>query len=102
METKKGGVILNDETIKPYVRELEALEAKLAKDKEQMATKQRIDDVADNANANNDANTEMLRQHMDENFAKAFPKQIKIRPTNGHTSRQRAAVTTTRLRKATM
>ena len=39
---KKGGILLNDETAQPYVRELEALEAKIAKDKEKMSTNERL------------------------------------------------------------
>lgn len=33
----KGGVILTDETVKPYMEELSKLEAKMAKEKEQAA-----------------------------------------------------------------
>ena len=61
---KKGGTILNDETIKPYVEELEALEAKMAKDKEQMTTNERIDDAAEDVKANNDANTDRIVQEI--------------------------------------
>ena len=74
----------------------------MQKDKEQMTTNERIDLAAEEGIANNDANTERVLQRMGEYFEEAFPKQINIRSTNLHTSRQRATVTTTRLRKATM
>ena len=67
--------MLNDETITPYVQQLEALEAKIAKDKEQMTIEQRIDDATAEATANNDANTEKVIQCMSENFARQLPKQ---------------------------
>ena len=43
---QKGGVILTDKTIKPYVRELFALEAQMATDKEKMSTGKRADAAA--------------------------------------------------------
>ena len=49
-----GGVILTNETIKPYLAKLADLEAKLAKDKEQMSTGERVDTAADEIKANND------------------------------------------------
>ena len=42
----KGGVILTDETAKPYKEELAKLEAKLAKEKEEMSTGERVDTAA--------------------------------------------------------
>jgi hypothetical protein len=74
---KKGGIILTDETIKPYVRELEALEAKMAKDKEQMTTNERVDDAAEDVKANNDANTAELKAYIDTKFEKLNPKKFK-------------------------
>jgi len=74
---KKGGLILTDETVQPYVRELEALEAKMAKDKEKMSSNERLDDVAENVNAHGDANTEALKAYIDEKFEKAYPKKFK-------------------------
>ena len=68
--------MLNDETIKPYVEELKALEATIAKDKEQMTIEQRIDDATAGASANNDANTEKVIQCMDENCAKLNPQKF--------------------------
>ena len=73
----KGGIILNDETVQPYVRELEALEAKMAKDKETMSTNERLDNAADDVNANNDANTEKILAHVGACFEKLNPKKFK-------------------------
>ena len=39
-----GGVILTDETIKPYMEKLAALEAKMNADREKMSTSERMDD----------------------------------------------------------
>ena len=74
---KKGGIILTAETIKPYVEELEALEAKMAKDKEQMTTNERVDDAAEDVKANNDANTAELKAYIDTKFEKLNPKKFK-------------------------
>jgi len=74
---KRGGILLNDETIKPYVEELKALEAKMAKDKEKMTTNERVDDAAEDVKANNDANTTELKAHIDAQFEKLNPKKFK-------------------------
>ena len=74
---KKGGLILNDETVQPYVRELEALEAKMAKDKEKMSTNERVDDAAENVNAHSDANTEKILAHVDACFEQNNPRKFK-------------------------
>lgn len=74
---KKGGIILTAETIKPYVEELEALEAKMAKDKEQMTTNERVDDAAEDVKANNDTNTDRIIDHINAKFEKLNPKKFK-------------------------
>jgi len=74
---KKGGILLNDETVQPYVTELEALEAKMAKDKETMSTNERVDDAAEHVNAHNDANTERVLAHVSTCFEKLNPKKFK-------------------------
>jgi hypothetical protein len=66
----KGGVVLNDETIKPFVAKLKALEEKLAKDKEKMTTNERVDDAADHINAHNDANTDKIMVEVKREFGK--------------------------------
>ena len=73
---KKGSIILNDETVQPYVRELEALEAKMAKEKEKMSTNERVDDAAENVNAHNDANTEKMLAHVSTCSEKLNPKKV--------------------------
>ena len=40
----KGGIILTDETVKPYKEKLAKLEAKIKADREQMSNVERIDD----------------------------------------------------------
>ena len=74
---KKGGILLNDETVQPYVRELEALEAKMAKEKEKMSTNERVDDAAENVNAHNDANAKKIIAHVGACFEKLNPKKFK-------------------------
>jgi hypothetical protein len=74
---RRGGTILNDETIKPFVAELKALEEKLAKDKQKMTTNERIDDAAEDVKANNDANTAELKAHIDTKFEQLNPKKFK-------------------------
>ena len=74
---KKGGILLNDETVQPYVRELEALEAKIAKDKEKMSTNERVDDAAEHVNAHNDANTEKIIAHVDARLEQLNPTKMK-------------------------
>ena len=40
----RGGIILTDETVKPYKEKLAKLEAKIKADREQMSNVERIDD----------------------------------------------------------
>lgn len=72
-----GGKELNDETIKPYLEELAELEAKIAKDKEQMSTGERVDAAAQEAMANDDQNTADTQQFVHECFARAFPNKFR-------------------------
>ena len=72
-----GGKELNDETIKPYLDELAELGAKIAKDKEQMSTGERVDAAAQEAMANNDQNTADTQQFVHECFARAFPNKFR-------------------------
>ena len=72
-----GGVILNEETAKPYAKQLAELEAKLAKDKEQMPTGERMDTVGQEVMANDDQNTEAVIAVVKAGFKKAYPKKFK-------------------------
>ena len=71
-----GGAHLDDEAMKPYVKQLADLEAKMAKDREAMSTKERVDDAAQEVMANDDKNTEQTQQCVIECFKKAFPKKF--------------------------
>ena len=64
----KGGVILNDETVKPYMEELAKLEAKMAKDKQKMSTGERVDNAAEQVMAAGQTNTEDIVAHKNVKF----------------------------------
>ena len=72
-----GGIILDDETIKPYLKELDDLEAKIAKDKENMSTGERVDTAAAEVMADAEQKKDEIIQYMAEQFAKAFPKKFR-------------------------
>ena len=72
----KGGVILNDETVKPYMEELANLEAKLAKEKEEMSTGERVDTAAAEVIADAEQNKDEIKSYIDEKFAKLAPKKF--------------------------
>ena len=55
-----GGVVLTDETLKPYMEKLAALEAKMNADWEQMSTAERMDDNTAEITAHGDANTDKI------------------------------------------
>ena len=70
----KGGIILNDETVKPYMEELANLEAKLAKEKEEMSTGERVDTAAAEVIADAEQNKDEIKEYIAEQFAKLAPK----------------------------
>ena len=72
----KGGVILTDETVKPYMEELANLEAKLAKEKEEMSTGERVDTAAAEVIADAEQNKDEIKQYIAEQFAKLAPKKF--------------------------
>ena len=57
----KGGIALDDETIKKYQEQLDVLESKMAKDKEKMTTNERVDNAAEQVIANADVNAARLK-----------------------------------------
>ena len=72
----KGGVILTDETAKPYKEELAKLEAKLAKEKEKMSTGERVDTAAAEVMADAEQNKDEIKDYIAEQFAKLAPKKF--------------------------
>ena len=74
---QKGGVILTDETVKPYMEELAKLEAKMAEDKDKMSAGERVDTAAAEVMAAAEQNKDELKGFIGEQFAKAFPKKMK-------------------------
>ena len=72
----KGGIILNDETVKPYMEELANLEAKLAKEKEEMSTGERVDTAAAEVIADAEQNKDEIKEYIAEQFAKLAPKKF--------------------------
>ena len=72
----KGGVILTDETLKPYMEKLAALEAKIAKDKEQMSIGERVDTAAAEVIADAEQNKDDIKEYIAEQFAKLAPKKF--------------------------
>ena len=72
----KGGVILTDETLKPYMEKLAALEAKIAKDKEQMSIGERVDTAAAEVIADAEQNKDEIKEYIAEQFAKLAPKKF--------------------------
>jgi hypothetical protein len=74
---QKGGVTLTDETIKPYLKQLDDLEAKIAKDKENMSTGERVDTAAAEVIAGAEQNKDEIKQYIAEQFAKAWPKKFR-------------------------
>ena len=73
-----GGVVLNEETVKPYAKQLADLEAKMAKDKEQMSTKERVDNAAEDVKADAEQNTAKILASLDANFKIAYPKKFML------------------------
>ena len=73
----KGGVILTDETVKPYMEELAKLEAKIAKEKEEMSAGERVDTAAAEVMADAEQNKDEIKQYIAEQFAKAWPKKFR-------------------------
>ncbi len=71
-----GGVILDEETIKPYVKKLANLEAQMAANKEAMTTKERVDDAAQEVMADAEQNKNDIISIIDNRFSKAFPKKF--------------------------
>ena len=71
-----GGTVLNAETVKPYLKQLELLEAKIAKDKEAMSTKDRVDDAAQEVMADAAQNNKKIIEALDDRFAKLAPKKF--------------------------
>ena len=78
---QKGGVILTDETVKPYMEELAKLEAKMAEDKDKMSAGERVDTAAAEVMAAAEQNKDELKGFIGEQFAKAFPKKFQ-KPIN--------------------
>ena len=72
----KGGVILTDEAVKPYMEELANLEAKLAKEKEEMSTGERVDTAAAEVIADAEQNKDEIKEYIAEQFAKLAPKKF--------------------------
>ena len=73
----KGGVILTDETVKPYMEELAKLEAKIAKEKEEMSAGERVDTAAAEVMADAEQKKDEIKQYIAEHFAKVFPKKFR-------------------------
>ena len=72
----KGGLILTDETAKPYKEELSKLEAKLTKEKEKMSTGERVDTAAAEVMADPEQNEDKIKEYIAEQFAKSAPKKV--------------------------
>jgi len=72
----RGGIILTDETLKPYKEELTKLEAKIAKDKEQMSIGERVDTAAAEVIADAEQNKDDIKEYIAEQFAKLAPKKF--------------------------
>ena len=72
----KGGVELNDETVTPYEEKLAKLEAKIAKEKEDMSTGQRVDTAAAEVMADASQNKDDMKQFIVDQFAKFCPKMF--------------------------
>ena len=72
-----GGIILDDGTIKPYLKELADLEAKIAKDKENMSTGERVDTAAAEVMADAEQKKNEIKQYIAEHFAKVLPKKFR-------------------------
>lgn len=72
----KGGVILTDETVKPYMEELAKLEAKFAKEKKQMSTGERVDTAAAEVMADAEQNNDEILAKIAEHFAKLAPTKL--------------------------
>ena len=66
----KGGVDLNDETVTPYAEKLAKLEAKIAKEKEEMSTGERVDTAAAEVMADASQNKDEMKQFFADQFAK--------------------------------
>ena len=88
--TTSGGVILTDETIKPYLDQLADLEAKIAEDKKAMTTEERVDNAAEEVIADAAQNKDDITTTIKDCFAKAFPKKFAkihkwayVRPSSG-------------------
>ena len=73
----QGGVILTDETVKPYMEELAKLEAEIAKEKEQMSTGERVDTAAAEVMAHAEQKKDEIKQYIAEHFAKLCPKTFR-------------------------
>ena len=85
-----GGIALDDDTIKPYMKQLADIEAQLKKDKDAMSTKERVDDAAKEVMADAAQNKEDITTTIQDCFAKAFPKKFAkihkwayVRPSSG-------------------
>ena len=69
----KGGVILTDETLKPYMEKLAALEAKTKTNREQMTTVEHIDDNTAEIIADAEQNKDEIKEYIAEQFATLAP-----------------------------
>ena len=68
--------MLTDETLKPYMEKLAALEAKMNADREQMSTAERMDDNTAEITAHGDANTDKIIESVQQSFAKLAPSKF--------------------------
>ena len=74
--TISGGVTLTDETIKPYVEKLAALEAKTKTSREQMTNVEHIDDNTAEIIADAEQNKDEIKEYIAEQFATVAPIPI--------------------------
>ena len=72
----KGGIDLDDETIKKYQEQLDVLESKMAKDKEKMTTNERVDNAAEQVIANADVNADKTIECFQQGLSKLAPKKF--------------------------
>ena len=92
----KGGVILTDETLKPYMEKLAALEAKTKTNREQMTTVEHIDDNTAEIIADAEQNKDEIKEYIAEQLAKLAPKSSHNKSINGRTLLRRKVGITTR------
>ena len=85
-----GGVPLDDETIKPYLKQLADLEAKMEKDREAMSTKERVDYSTQEILADAEQKKDEIVEAVKDCFAKLAPKKFAkihkwayVRPSSG-------------------